>query len=924
MLNPFVDLRKYLVLAVLVVIQQGAADLRADNGPYIHLHGKVNLPAGVDRLELICELVEEKPNRPFRYEVTPIKIKDDLTFVTRTTGRSYRTALIVRSADKKWAALWYCHQYELLSNSAKQLELKLVPAERRAVQVTYEAQPQAGATVFVYDEFNAEPMTTDKDGIVWIRPSWDGRKVFLAATNQDKLVAQPQEVKLPVDGSPLQLVLQKCDRAPVQVVGTDGKPVADVAISSCFLGDESRSKEPTFASFYARSDQDGVTTPLFYSEEYEILSPNMRFVSFETSSTPHRVVVAPVQPKVEVRGKIEIPSGIGEGLLLRGTSNQNNFRNQFSIFVCRVNRDGTFVAEVHPEYTYDVLVSDATWVSSTWTGVMASSKPDLATSVSLDIVEGEQVEVLVTRGKDFAPASGVWVYFLQLQGGRRWAARTDDEGVIATRARQGELKMYASQDDWEENLKATVRSGETTVLTFHRNEFEPVAFTGQVSISEADASNLALSDISIDLHFVENLPVVPIVVGDDGRFQAIARKPHIALAAQTKDRKYRGAQAFDLESKIGEVLTLELRPSISIFGRILDPDGFPLSEAQIGLETRPKATWRAKDRWDSSVTDYVTATTDNQGRYSFAGVCSGVSHEMFASFRDRQNYATTIFKHHVLEPSDALLPTVIMPESDMNSRSLQTRLHNRINSSKLLNTNVIFVYYGSDKSAIEMASGLFASDESKAAGNLSPLLFSDAELQVYPSNATWIKEQGLELSNDQELMLVLFDQTGNAIFRKRVQETAIVNSISEIIGSEQLQLVEQKWDAKARFDMSLELAHRTDRDIWASFVSIRNPASIALLRWQEENRKELEKHFVLLQIDWLRDEDADAMADRFGVVKNYENRLDCVLINKEGRQLQEQQMQSTQFIDRVRIGSLLNATNKPIDPSKTKAWLDSM
>lgn len=713
MINLFVDLRKYLVLAVLIVIQQGTTDLRADDGPYINLKGKVILPAGVDRLKLICELVEEKPNRPFRYEVTPIKIKDDLTFETRTTGRSYRsyrTALIVRSADKKWAASWYCDQYELLSNSSKQLELKLVPAERRAVQVTYEAQPQAGAMVFVYDEFNVEPMTTDNDGIVWIRPSGDGRKVFLAATAQDKLVAQPQEVKLPVDGSPLQLVLQKCDRAPVQVVGTDGKPVADVAISSCFIGDESRSKEPTFASFYARSDQDGVTTPLFYSEEYEILSPNMRFMSFETSSTPHRVVVAPVPSKVEVRGKIEIPSGIGEGLLLRGTSNQNNFQNQFSIFVCRVNRDGTFVAEVHPEYTYDVLVSDATWVSSTWTGVMASSKPDLAMSVSLDIVEGEQVEVLVTRGKDFEPASGVWVSFLQLQGGRRWAARTDDEGVIATRARQGKLKLYANQDDWGEGLKATVRPGETTVLKFHRNEFEPVAFTGHVSISEADASNIALSDISIDLHFVENLPV----------------------------------------------------------------------------------------------------------------------------------------------------------------------------------------------------------------------LFSDAELQVYPSNATWIKEQGLELSNDQELMLVLFDQTGNAIFRKRVQETETITSISEIIGPKQLQLVEQKWDAKSRFDRALELAQRTDRDVWASFVSIRNPASIALLRWQEENREELEKHFVLLQIDWLRDEHADAVADRFGVVKNYENRLDCVLINKEGRQLQEQQMQSTQLIDRVRIGSLLNATNKPIDPSKTKAWIDSM
>jgi len=899
-------LRKYFALAVLIFIQQVTTNLRADDGPYIQLRGKVILPAGVDRDKLICELVEGNPNRRLRYQVTPIKLNDDLTFETRTMGLSYhRTVLLVSNLDKTFEAAWYSDEYELLSNSAKQLELKLALAERRAVQVTYEAKPQAGAKVLVFDEFNLEPLTTDKNGIVWIRPSGDGHGVFLAATAQDRLVAQPQVVKLPVDGSPLQLALQKCELAPVQVVGTDDKPVADVTISSFGLGDERRSKEPAFATFLARSDQNGVTTPLFFSidGEFEILSPNMRFISFDRSSKPHRVVVAPVQPKVEVRGKIDLPSESEGGLLLRGSSRDDS--NRFSIFVCRVTSDGSFVAQVHPEFTYKVLAWDATWVSNTWSGIMASSKPDSATPVSLDIVEGEPVEVQITRGEEFAPAKGVWIAFLEMGGQRRWSARTDDEGVVVTRASQGELKLYAYQDEWGQELKAIVRPGEANVLTIHRNEFEPVDFTGQVTIADTDTSKVALSEIGLSMHIEDNLTAVPISVGDEGRFQATAAKPHIALSAKTKDRKHCGTQSFDLDANNGDALTLELHPSISIFGRILDPDGLPLPETRIEL---------------MSYTD-ETANTDTLGRYSFAGVCSRVPYGMNASYRNRQGYATNIFYNHIMGERDVLLPTVIMPESDMNSRSLQTRLKNRISSSRLLNTNVVFIHYGSGKSAIDMAEGLFANDESKVSSNLSPLLFSSADLQGYPANATWITEHGLELSTDQELMVALFDQKGNPIFRKRILEAEFVNSISEIIGLEQLQLVEQNWDAKSRFEKALELARRTDRDIWASFVSARNLTAIALHRWQDENREELEKHFVLLQIDRLRDENADAMADRFGFVMNSENRLDCVLINKAGRQLHEI---SSQFIDREQIEVMMKATSKPIDPAKTKAWLDSL
>lgn len=179
--------------------------------------------------------------------------------------------------------------------------------------------------------------------------------------------------------------------------------------------------------------------------------------------------------------------------------------------------------------------------------------------------------------------------------------------------------------------------------------------------------------------------------------------------------------------------------------------------------------------------------------------------------------------------------------------------------------------------------------------------------------------------------MVLFDQAGERLVLKRIQGTDDITSISDIFQANQMQLVKKERDSKSVFERALESAQRTDRDVWVSFVSIRNPASIALLRWQEENRAELKKHFVLLRMDWQRDENADAMADRFGIANKEENRLVCVLVNKEGRLLHDtmgetkyKEMESSRFIDRKRIGALLYATSKWIDPGKIMGWVESM
>ena len=267
----------------------------------------------------------------------------------------------------------------------------------------------------------------------------------------------------------------------------------------------------------------------------------------------------------------------------------------------------------------------------------------------------------------------------------------------------------------------------------------------------------------------------------------------------------------------------------------------------------------------------------------------------------------------------------------MNSRSIEARIKNRVDSSSLINSNTLLVYHGSDKAAVEMAKGLFARSTVKSTRDLSPLVISDSIIAENPSNSVWLKEQGWVLSNPQELLLVLFNQTGKPIFNKRIKASDDILSIGEVIESSQLQLAEQSWDAQTRFEKSLELARRTNRDVWISFVSTRNPASIALLRWQNENRKELEKHFVLMPIDWFRDKDANAIAERYSIPLNQEAGLVSVLVNKEGVLLEDtsgessySQMRPSEFIDRERMGKLMKAASLPIDVEIWKALVDSM
>ena len=156
--------KRYQIILALLLIQLLSpwTHSNAADGPslqlQLQLRGRVNLPVGVEREDVICELVERFSNRLFDFDVTPIERSTDLRFETRSRGMSHRTAIVVRTLDGKWKGSWICRQDQLLSSSKEEIVLELRPVQLTPVQIAYQSRPQPGATLLVDDEFYHEPL----------------------------------------------------------------------------------------------------------------------------------------------------------------------------------------------------------------------------------------------------------------------------------------------------------------------------------------------------------------------------------------------------------------------------------------------------------------------------------------------------------------------------------------------------------------------------------------------------------------------------------------------------------------------------------------------------------------------------------------------------------------------------------------------
>ena len=892
------------------------------NSPWFTLQGKIIAPNDVSPDDLICEAIE-RYNAGLGFFRQSIALNQSGQFETKVQGLQSSVVIHARTKDNRLQAYWNCSDTDLRTKCQEKIELTLAPAADFRFRLVHEGKPMQGAMLIV-DGFCTAIATSNEEGFATAKLPAGDRPLVAVAYHQEKQLAQVKTDFLgPSEYTPfLELKLDRWDVRSIRVEDTTGKPLPNIRVSAGPISDLDQKNAFALPEFSGLSDQLGETTPLWFSDELwrlKVLTPGYRIVSNDAKSH-NRLVLAKMTPDVVVEGRIDLPEGVSSGLLIEGQSQQSERPNSVSMTRCRVNEDGSFRLPVHPNYTYSIFVDDAEWLSKNWEGVLARSDSTPSNKPKLEFTQGESVEVLLMEGPELTPAPNVFVRF-DSQGGRRWYGVTNEDGVVSTRALPGDYHVYVNMAPWREDLNTKVVEGDPKVIMFHRQLEKTFAFRGKLNINAANKAQTNWETCELVLLSADDYRFnKKISVDKDGNFRGESPHDKVALVATSSDKQSEGFVIDIIGSEEYSPLEITLNSTVAIRGKTLDADGFPLEGLDVQIDPRAPIAWRKEDG-KRGFFDLRTiySNTDSSGRFSVESIVSGAPIAGFMSFQGRGNGAETLLYNHSIEPGETrTLPTLVHDiDASMFAVSIGTRLERRVSSAKLMNTNVLFVLHGSAPSAKDTAKILVQRRNETLMRHCLPMVISNDALAIDPAKADWVSKQGWPIPNQEEVFVAILGRSGQVLMKRLLTSNDNVATLSELMRPSQLDLEADDWNAARKFKSALQQATSSNRDVWLSVLDPNDGTALALKRWQEVHRETLEKSFVMLSFDLIRDEGVFDVLEKESLTLS--KKPINLLFSPDGSELWNEQQQETKelkyfCIDRAIMEPLLKAaTQRPVE-----------
>jgi protocatechuate 3,4-dioxygenase beta subunit len=246
-----------------------------------------------------------------------------------------------------------------------------------------------------------------------------------------------------------------------------------------------------------------------------------------------------------------------------------------------------------------------------------------ARGVSLALAKGGLVEVLLKEGTEGKPVRNVRVGIRNTGGGPSRSGVTDENGLAHIRVPPGRYELgglylpgYARSDRRE---AFTVEEGQTKRFEYALGSLPSVS--GVVY----DESGRPLAGVE--------LQIVPgsrekTTSDTQGRFKANwdpvnwgSSPPTYYLVARHVSRNLAVAEP---AGEAGSRMELKLRPGVTLFGQVVDPNGKPIAETYI------QVMFRASN-WSSSLLSYRSMKTGTQGRYEVPALPPEQRYEVIAT-----------------------------------------------------------------------------------------------------------------------------------------------------------------------------------------------------------------------------------------------------------------------------------------------------
>ncbi len=831
-------------------------------------------------------------------QVLPVKTEENRFQFWVPVGMTgwFRLHLQATSADGGRVARETILSYELHQAAVEGVKLTMKPGERSvSVSVTADGTPVSGATVAA--ELSAglrlEAKTND-DGVATLSLMNHDKLTQLTAWTDDFKIGGYSFYRDP-PRNPLAnqhtIELDTCRPQRIRLINeADQSPVPNVefllTVGTGAPNYQFPGKTPTCRM---KTDSKGEAVYRWFPDwerhgSYVSLN-DRRWVKAADPQTVDGTMVIPLkksrfQDRKRVVGRVKAADGNVAGFFLRIDSFQGEEEHSMDALYAFTDENGRFAADCLPGATYCVYVNDARFVSELIDLILVDPLNERINSPELTVVKGQPVEIVVTSGPDKVPLpyQGInlrtehdytWLEDGKKRHGtnsRQWWVTTDRSGRVHTYALPGK-EVHASlySPEWRSKQTALVKPEGVTKVEFHQQIAEKRRINGRLRLAknvEADLNEAVVEIGAIDGETKERLTVTTNPRGD---FEFESKATRIGIYARTRNAK---AAAVLIVDRLEEPIAVTLNATGEFHGQLLGEQNRPLAGHSVRAELRVSGE---RDYSKPFSTSFAAATfetkTDSDGNYSLNGLPRETVMRLVAASLDGAG-GDRYLDEFYLTPGESRPRAVSRLWSPERKVTFHERYERTVRDCRLSHFHpLVILFRPSEDTEQFINTNLMSGAKTKEIYTFMQLKLPLEEDPEDSEIAQFVQSRNWPAPDQGQVFVCALGDTGEELGRIVLDAT---DSDSAQVAAEFIRKhATPQLDAKKKWDKAFAAAKRTGRKVWVRISQRYCGPCFRLTRWLDDQKQLLEKDYVFLKIDDVRDLHGREVAERLTAGENF-------------------------------------------------------
>lgn len=833
------------------------------------------------------ELVATVFKSPGGQDNLPAKVDgNEFTLWVPINGSHWRLLNIVATAqDGRKLAAEAIGNREVRQAAISGVNLRLTPTNRTVkISVTHNGMPVQNAHV------NAEHLVnivlqgkTDANGVLTFHVrEGDELRQFTAWTDDFRIGGysfgrKPRRDPL---GTEYTIELDDCHNQIIRFVDADERlPVANVSFNLIVGTGEPNynfaAVPGTFPHCRMTTDADGAASFRWFPNwkthgaYIDILDPQWATAvghdEFETADDGAFVMTLKRRvSRKPFAGKVASDRFDVGGLLVEIKSFQGEEKSHSDHVYAFTDELGNFTADCIPGATYTVCVNDGKLQSEMIDLIPYELDTGKSNIANLNVSEGNLIEIHVTFGTRNEPMQNQSVYVRQTHrykwleegemrsghGARDYPVYTDDHGVARARALAGsEMRITVHAGEWRsEEKRVTVQDEGVTLVEFHREVDEERKVKGRLLASpdlNADVTSAEIVFGSIDGNTDER---EAITADAEGRFAFKTKAVQLGIFAYTRDGR---AAVVAKPENLDEPIEIHLKPTMDLHGQLLGKNDEPL--VNHAVRVIPSVSGK-RDYNKSFSTSFETKTfttkTDENGNYTLKDLPTELDLTLRADPIDDSEYDAYLDEFYlVVGDQRPRMVSRLGRTSKPDLRTLSEKYNRLLRDARLGGYHILLLSY--DQGAEEFVDAkLLDRDATREVMSFLNLSIQEGSLAENPDRK-FAESKGWPQPAQGKVFACALDSTGKELGRIELDtgKADAAAKAAEFIH----QFAPPQADAQVKWEAAVAEAKRSGRRVWAQIGQRYCGPCFQLSRWLDDNRVQIERDYVLLKIDDVRD-----------------------------------------------------------------------